>query len=428
MSDTVIRVQDIGKRYRIGAQERATTFREALSAAALKPFRAARSVLGGNGARPQERDQIFWALKGVSFEVRRGEILGVIGRNGAGKSTLLKVLSRITDPTLGRVEIRGRVGCLLEVGTGFHPELTGRENIFLNGSILGLKKADIQSRFDEIVAFAEVEKFIDTPVKYYSSGMYLRLAFAVAAHLEPEILIVDEVLAVGDAAFQKKCLGKMQDVSKGGRTVILVSHNMSAVARLCDRSIWLEGGKKIGDGPTRDVAAEYQSRYLTACASWKRPAEPRPDQDFAFLRVTTISARGEPVGLFGGREAITVQMEYLIQQPLSGCNVVIRLYTSDGTVVFSSADVDGDPDAPMAKAPGHYEAMFTIPGGFLAPGAYYLFVAAHWPFRTVYESIEQTAVFEVSSTESLAGVDGRMGLVTPLLEWNTRMNVAVGRV
>ena len=254
MGETVIAVDNIRKRYVIGG-EQPSTFGEVLSNAALKPFRAARSMFSRNGARPEER--IFWALKGVSFEVKRGEILGVIGRNGAGKSTLLKILSRITDPTVGRVEIRGRVGCLLEVGTGFHPELTGRENIFLNGSILGLRKADIQSRFDGIVAFAEVEQFIDTAVKYYSSGMYLRLAFSVAAHLEPEILIVDEVLAVGDAAFQKKCLGKMQDVSKAGRTVLFVSHNMAAVQQLTQKCMLLNQGEVEAIGPSSDVIARY---------------------------------------------------------------------------------------------------------------------------------------------------------------------------
>ncbi|MGC8960577.1 MAG: ABC transporter ATP-binding protein, partial [Chloroflexia bacterium] len=245
MTDVAIRVEGLSKRYRIGQREPYRALRDVLARGLAAPFRATASVFrrsgpNGNGIRGEN---YIWALKDVSFEVKRGEVVGVIGRNGAGKTTLLKILSRITEPTEGYAEIHGRVGSLLEVGTGFHPELTGRENIYLNGAILGMKKAEIDKKFDEIVAFAEVEKFIDTPVKRYSSGMYVRLAFAVAAHLEPEILLVDEVLAVGDAAFQKKCLGKMGDVAKGGRTVLFVSHQMNSIRKLCDRCIWLDAGR-----------------------------------------------------------------------------------------------------------------------------------------------------------------------------------------
>jgi len=255
MADVAIKAEGLGKRYRIGAvREPYYTLRDAIVGAVKAPARLL-SRLGRGG----ERDTI-WALKDVSFEVKRGEVVGVIGRNGAGKSTLLKVLSRITKPTEGRAEILGRVGSLLEVGTGFHPELTGRENIFLNGSILGMKRREIKARFDEIVAFAEVEKFIDTPVKRYSSGMQVRLAFAVAAHLEPEILLVDEVLAVGDAAFQKKCLGKMGDVAREGRTVVVVSHNMATIEGLCKRCVLLDRGRLAGEGES----AEVVQRYLNA--------------------------------------------------------------------------------------------------------------------------------------------------------------------
>src|SRR5437870_5634541 len=245
MGDIAIRVENLGKRYRIGSRLRSQTFREALAGVLSAPFRGVHSYLTGQRPSecPEETDAFIWALKEVSFDVKHGEVIGIIGRNGAGKSTLLKILSRITKPTKGFAEIHGRVGSLLEVGTGFHPELTGRENIYLNGAILGIKRKDIDRRFDEILAFAEVEKFIDTPIKHYSSGMYLRLAFAVAAHLEPEILLVDEVLAVGDVAFQKKRMGKMGDVPKEGRTVLLISHNMGAITRLCNRALWLEGGR-----------------------------------------------------------------------------------------------------------------------------------------------------------------------------------------
>src|SRR5947208_1844873 len=245
MGDTAIRVENVCKRYRIGQRQRYKTLRDALFGVMGTPFRGLGACLSGQGTSKsyQESDNFIWALKDVSFEVKRGEVIGVVGRNGAGKSTLLKILSRITKPTKGFAEIHGRVGSLLEVGTGFHPELTGRENIYLNGAILGIKRKDIDRRFDEIVAFAEVEKFIDTPIKHYSSGMYLRLAFAVAAHLEPEILLVDEVLAVGDVAFQKKCLGKMGQIAQQGRTILFVSHNMGAVLRVCTRCIWLGGAR-----------------------------------------------------------------------------------------------------------------------------------------------------------------------------------------
>ncbi|HOI95223.1 MAG TPA: ABC transporter ATP-binding protein [Syntrophobacter fumaroxidans] len=267
MSDVVISVEGLGKKYRIRHAQvgRYRTFREALAQGAGRPFRALRRALGaglsggetpaGGGERSSSED--FWALEDVCFEVRRGDVVGIIGRNGAGKSTLLKILSRITEPTAGRVRLRGRVGSLLEVGTGFHPELSGRENIFMNGAILGMTRAEITRKFDEIVAFAEIEKFLDTPVKRYSSGMYVRLAFAVAAHLDPEILLVDEVLAVGDVQFQQKCLGKMSEVSRGGRTVLFVSHNMAAVNALCARGILLSRGRVAEDGPVSGVVAAY---------------------------------------------------------------------------------------------------------------------------------------------------------------------------
>src|SRR3989449_5542367 len=259
MGDIAIRVENLGKRYRIGQRLRYQTFRDALSGVLSAPFRGVHSYLSGQ--RPSEchheSDDVIWALKDVSFDVKYGEVIGVIGRNGAGKSTLLKILSRITKPTEGCAEIHGRVGSLMEVGTGFHPDLTGRENIYLNGAILGITKRDIGRKFDEIVAFAELDKFIDTPVKHYSTGMYMRLAFAVAAHLESEILLVDEVLAVGDAAFQKKCMGKMREVGQGGRTILFVSHNMSAITRLCPRAILLDGGRVIQDGPSHWVVSTY---------------------------------------------------------------------------------------------------------------------------------------------------------------------------
>ena len=288
MSDLAIRVDHLSKQYRLGKQERYFSLRDSLTEACTAPFRRLRSLFRGSAGSGQSNSQtLFWALRDVSFEVKQGEVVGIIGRNGAGKSTLLKVLSRITEPTEGFAELRGRVGSLLEVGTGFHPELTGRENLYLNGAILGMKKAEIERKFDEIVAFAEVEKFLDTPVKHYSSGMYVRLAFAVAAHLEPEILMVDEVLAVGDAAFQKKCLGKMEDVAKEGRTVLFVSHNMGAIEALCERVIVIGEGIVVFDGDKKRAIAKYlvnsQSRAI-------KPLLSRKDRSGnGWLRITEIS-------------------------------------------------------------------------------------------------------------------------------------------
>ncbi len=258
MSSTAIQVENLGKEYRIGGQQKSfNTLGEQVTDLFVSPFRRMGKLLRGQATGAAELDEKFWALQDVSFAIKRGEAVGIIGRNGAGKSTLLKVLSRITDPTVGQAVIRGRVGSLLEVGTGFHPELTGRENVFLNGAILGMRKAEIARKFDEIVAFAEIEKFINTPVKHYSSGMYVRLAFSVAAHLEPEVLLVDEVLAVGDLAFQKKCLGKMDDVTQEGRTVLFVSHNMALIQTLCQRGIFLQNGKVAADGTVTEAVGAY---------------------------------------------------------------------------------------------------------------------------------------------------------------------------
>src|SRR6266699_3828773 len=271
MSDIAIQCEGIGKQYRIGERESYKALRDVITDAIKSPFRRLRQAANGS-ERTGNGKPTIWALQDVSFEVKEGEVLGIIGRNGAGKSTLLKILSRITEPTCGRAEIKGRLGSLLEVGTGFHPELTGRENVFLNGAILGMKKTEIARKFDDIVGFAEVEKFLDTPVKYYSSGMYVRLAFAVAAHLQPQILLVDEVLAVGDIEFQKKCMGKMGDVSKGGRTIVFVSHQIGQIRRLCERVIWIDRGVVKRDGEVLDVVSAYET------ASAERAPQESADQ------------------------------------------------------------------------------------------------------------------------------------------------------
>jgi lipopolysaccharide transport system ATP-binding protein len=416
MSDIAIRVEGLGKRYRIGRQRaRYGTLRDSLAETLATPFKRFRR----NGSNHPNYDDSIWALKDVAFEVKRGEVVGIIGRNGAGKSTLLKVLSRITEPTAGAVDIYGRVGSLLEVGTGFHPELTGRENISLNGAILGMKKSEIQSRFDEIVSFAEVEQFIDTPVKHYSSGMYLRLAFAVAAHLEPEILVVDEVLAVGDAQFQKKCLGKMGEVAKQGRTVLFVSHNMGAITRLCQRAIWLDGGKVVMDGVSNEVVNGYNAQFLTVRPQWKRPQAARPEDEFAFLSVAVRNQEQEQSGIFNGDEPISITVHYLVRRELAGCQIGARVHNSEGLVVFTTSDADGSGTSALPREPGDYESSLDLPPNLLVPGAYYVTLGAHLPNRSVYDVIEQAVVFEVSNAGSLRSLDGRFGVVAPLIPWNT---------
>jgi lipopolysaccharide transport system ATP-binding protein len=309
MSDTIISVENLSKRYLVGHQsaerERYTALRDVIGREMRNFARKTMDFVRGREIVQGDEIEEYWALKDVSFEVKRGEVLGIIGRNGAGKSTLLKILSRITEPTQGRVILRGRVASLLEVGTGFHPELTGRENIFLNGAILGMTRVEIMRKFDEIVAFAEVEEFLDTPVKRYSSGMYVRLAFAVAAHLEPEILVVDEVLAVGDAEFQKKCLGKMDEVSRReGRTVLLVSHNLAAVAGLTHRALVLDSGRVIADGPTQDAMSIYLAKGGRSAAYVRAPAQQTDTPHLSRVDVITSDANG--IHQFG--EALEVKL------------------------------------------------------------------------------------------------------------------------
>jgi len=365
MSDIAITVEGLGKRYRIGANQQAyKTLREKLNETALAPFRAAKSLLrrNGNGSSlfaHRSARETFWALKDVSFEVKRGEVVGIIGRNGAGKSTLLKILSRITDPTEGYADIHGRVGSLLEVGTGFHPELTGRENIYLNGSILGMKRAEIVKKFDEMVAFAEIEKFIDTPVKYYSSGMYVRLAFAVAAHLEPDILLVDEVLAVGDIGFQEKCLGKMGEVAKQGRTVLFVSHNLGAIQRLCSDSLLLDGGTI----QSRGIPAAIVQDYL---GLMKGPAGPVSNISQLSIDVRILDAGDQPTIVWRFGEPLIIEVLVSTPEVLRRPSVDIGFYTGNRARLFSLRSDR------LAMAPpeicGNWTVRFAIDNpGIMAP-------------------------------------------------------------
>ena len=370
MSELAIRVEDLGKRYRIGETSAAyRTIREAITGLATAPARRLRSaVRGQSGWRAGET---LWALRGLNFEIRRGEVVGIIGRNGAGKSTLLKILSRITEPSTGRGQIHGRVGSLLEVGTGFHPELTGRDNIYLNGAILGMRRADIKRRFDEIVAFAEVDRFIDTPVKHYSSGMYLRLAFAVAAHLEPEILLVDEVLAVGDAQFQKKCLGKMEGVAREGRTVLFVSHQMNAVQALCPKTLWLHQGSVEAFGESRDVIGRYL-RVEVSGNAWTSDGAPRAGNPyFSPTRLAVVDRRLQPFDReISGDEEVGVLIEGVADQLNVALTVGFALYASSGELLFWAlhADVERERWPPIRL--GLNRLVGWIPAHLLNEGDY----------------------------------------------------------
>jgi lipopolysaccharide transport system ATP-binding protein len=336
----IIRVQGLSKRYRIGRVEPYRTLRESIVRSVSAPARIARAMLNGrtrNGGASDDGERHVWALRDVSFDVMPGEVLGLIGRNGAGKSTLLKLLSRITEPTAGRAEIYGRVGSLLEVGTGFHLELTGRENIYLSGAILGMRRAEIQRKFDEIVAFAEVEKFVDTPVKHYSSGMYVRLGFSIAAHLEPEILLVDEVLAVGDAAFQKKCMGKMGDVARAGRTIIFVSHNMASIESLCSSCLLIGSGRLEATGEPAQIVMRYMASELRAHSGTRSLVDHpgrRGDITPTMRSVSLHAGEGAPASVIRMGSPLTVRVEFAAPGPIRPIlGVVLR--TADGSPIFA---------------------------------------------------------------------------------------------
>ena len=392
MSDIAVRVENLSKQYRIGGpQARYKTIRESLTAAVHAPFRRLSSVVRGQSSAVSS--ETIWALKDVSFEVQRGEVVGIIGRNGAGKTTLLKILSRITEPTGGYAEIHGRIGSLLEVGTGFHPELTGRENITLNGAILGMKRVEIDRKFDEIVDFAEIEKFIDTPVKHYSSGMYVRLAFAVAAHLEPEILLVDEVLAVGDAAFQRKCLGKMGDVAQEGRTVLFVSHNMPAIVRLCPRAMWINSGKILADGLSEQVVGSYLEENAEANSQVTLP--PDLEKPMRLRSVTVLNSHGTPSARVEMGEPLRIRVDYDVNRPVAGAHVICFINTSAGVNVLGTGDADCSPQRLDGREAGTYRGEFRLPPFLLGEGWYSLTVALGVPYVQVYDRHETILSFEV---------------------------------
>lgn len=416
MTNYAIRVENLGKQYQIGTEvDRSPTLRDAMIKAVKWPERLVRGEL----FRPKN---YIWALRDISFEVEEGQVLGVIGRNGAGKSTLLKVLSRVTEPTEGFAEITGRVGALLEVGTGFHPELTGRENIYLNGAVLGMRRKEIDRKFDEIVEFSGVDKFIDTPVKRYSSGMYLRLAFSVAAHLEPDILVVDEVLAVGDADFQRKCLGKMNDVANEGRTVLFVSHNMSAILQLTEEAIVLEGGQVVFRGPTQQAIDFYMASGYSQTGERKWTEDEVEDIGvFKPIALRVRDPRGAVVDTVRSTEPLVVEFEYKLMEDIQGLRLGIYLQSNLGEVVFTSFDTDSDKmyDKYGTRRAGQYVSKGVIPANMLNEGQYVIGVNASVYQVKRYFHDEHTLMISVDpmGAPGMHWGEARMGLVRPSLDW-----------
>jgi lipopolysaccharide transport system ATP-binding protein len=431
MSDIVIKSESLGKKYTIGHQSEQrgyNSFRETVAQTASALWRKSKDMFGGRSLIQGETLEEFWALKDVSFDIRRGEIVGIIGRNGAGKSTLLKILSRITEPTEGQVTIKGRVSSLLEVGTGFHPELTGRENIYLNGAILGMPRSEIKRKFDDIVDFSEVERFLDTPVKRYSSGMYVRLAFAVAAHLEPETLLIDEVLAVGDAAFQKKCLGKMGEVAGEGRTVLFVSHNMGMITSLCQKAILFDEGQTIMDGIVTDVVSRYytQGQCTPYEVDFVHGHKKIGDDLSTLLKARLEDMEGNVTGTVDMRSPFKVKMVYSLntptpEPPYPACH----LYNSQGQLAFVSVA-----NQLKHEGPGMYEASCSVPGNLLNNDTYFVDIVVIFTHAGIHVSVYEKGVLSVIVVEDL---DARLGegggaqysgpypgVIRPKLDWKIR--------
>ncbi len=417
MSQFALTVKDLSKQYVLGAENiPQQTFREMLTGLAQNPLRRLRRLQGRS-----KQQETFWALKDISFEVRPGEVLGIIGRNGAGKSTLLKILSRITAPTTGEIQYHGRLASLLEVGTGFHPELSGRENIFINGAILGMAKAEIRRKFDEIVDFAGIEQFLDTPVKRYSSGMYVRLAFAVAAHLDPDILVVDEVLAVGDAEFQKKCIGKLQEVAGQGRTVLFVSHNLGAVTRLCTRAVLLEEGKCVLDASV----AETINTYLSSTDTCKN------EKQFSLLTDKPVQLTGvnlvqhderSPIGLHNESFALDIFWR-VVSWPL-GSYICVDMLNSSGQCVIWSCDISSVAEMKNERKAGSYKSRVTVPSNILSPGRYYFTVAVYSPETgIVHDVAERTVSLDILDGGSLLALLGVHKKVLTAVQpiWSTKL-------
>jgi lipopolysaccharide transport system ATP-binding protein len=428
MSNIAIRVENLGKQYFIGQGKTARyeTLSDRIVDIATSPFRSIRSVLQGQSSAVATDN--IWALKNASFEVKHGEVIGIIGRNGAGKSTLLKVLSQITEPTEGVIDIYGRVGALLEVGTGFHPELTGRENVYLNGAILGMKRAEIKRKFDEIVDFSGIEKFIDTPVKYYSSGMQVRLAFAVAAHLEPEILIVDEVLAVGDAEFQKKCLGKMGDVTKEGRTVLFVSHNMVAVQSLCQRSLLLNNGQIIEDGPTDQVVSQYLGSAMSVKTeqTWDDPAVAPGNEAVRLHKLCVRPEHESPDDMITMEKAFVIEIAFWNLIPDTHLNIAMPVFNEQGIFAFGTNSIHEPTWSGQPFPAGLFHFSCHIPGNLLNSGTYHIHLRFVKDQNEIIFRHDEALFFEVVDTSSNRGAwYGRQrGVFRPLLKWDIEHSAA----
>jgi lipopolysaccharide transport system ATP-binding protein len=409
-----ISTRNLGKRYRVNhAVERAPyrTLRDSLARAATAPLRRLRR-------EATSASEEFWACKDVEFDVQPGEVVGIIGGNGAGKSTLLKILSRITSPTAGEVEINGRVGSLLEVGTGFHPELTGRENIFMNGSIIGMSGSEIRRRFDDIVTFAGIERFLDVPVKRYSSGMHVRLGFSVAAHLQPDVLLIDEVLAVGDVSFQQRCRSKLANVGHGGAAVVVVSHDLAMVSRLAARCILIEAGRIMADDDTATVVAAHLSSFRPAAQTGPFADSCGPVAIYAACVRVECGNRNGPVNI---DKPFTIDIDYEIRESLRACRIGIIVQRDIGEVILSSFDVDGTDGKRCSRQPGRYHAFCTMPPWLLNAGCYTVSLIADIPEDRLLSLHEHALSFTVERTASRSGFseDRRPGLVVPMCGWNT---------
>ena len=414
-----VHAEGLSKRYRLGPGFGAgSTFREALTSwlrAAAGAVLPSAHWEGSASGRSTE----FWALQDVSFEVAEGERIGIVGANGAGKSTLLKILSRVTEPTRGRVMIAGRVASLLEVGTGFHPELSGRENVYLNGALLGMTRSEIRRKFDDIIGFAGVERFLDTPVKRYSSGMYVRLAFSVAAHLDSDILVVDEVLAVGDAQFQRKSLGRMGELSRTGRTVLFVSHNMGAISQLCDRALWLHEGSVRAWGPTRDVIGRYLAHGAQSGIVWRPLTGANEASAFNYESVSLRSVDSSKLEgtTLPADTGFQVVFEYSVAGPLAPGRIALAIRNAEGTLVLASANTDGESALNRRWKLGASTAHCVIPGHLLAPGRYTISISE--PRESGGDLVHDSVLsFEIDAANSLAERDGRGGVVMPVLAWH----------
>lgn len=428
MSVSAIRVQGLTKEYRIGAQaETAETLYETLGRSLRAPFRRAARMLRGEAGAASDLTETFTALDGVSFDVAQGDVVGIVGHNGAGKTTLLRILSGITGPSRGEAFVRGRVGSLLEVGTGFHPELTGRENIFLNGAILGMRRREIAARFDEIAEFAGVQRFLETPVKHYSTGMYLRLAFSVAAHLDAEILFVDEVLAVGDAEFQRKCLTKMHDVSESGRTVLFVSHNLAAVENLCSRTIWLERGRVVEDGLPSEIIPRYLKSYATVGSDGDLSAYAgrRGNGKVRFKRIDTLTRDGEPVDVVRAGEPLRLRLGFEVNEPVLDTHFGVKFFNGMGTWVAAPNTWQAGYSVPRLER-GEGSIDLLIDTLYLMPDRYYLSLWCSPIGSEVYDDLDRCTTLDVEGSDYFGSGHGlgRNGVVFFPSSWSVDLQEA----